>query len=178
MMRPALRPFDRLLLGLMACLWLGTALAADDNPSVASSVEDLKKKVIELNRDLFILEEDLLFPANTQFAVFLSLDTGKFLKLDAVKLKVDGEIVASHLYTERQVKALQRGAMQRLHIGNLKSGEHEITAFVEGIGPEERAYKQAATLTIDKGTGTEALEIRIQDQSSTYQPSLEIVEWE
>lgn len=172
----------RLPLYLLMLLCLQPALAADDvgqtDQSVAVSVEALKKKVIQLNRDLFILEEDLLFPASTQFAVFLSLDTGKFLKLDSVKLKVDDEIVAAHLYTERQVEALQRGAMQRLHIGNLRSGEHEVTVFVEGIGPDERAYKKAATLDIDKGTDITSLEIRIQDQSSDYQPDVQIVEWE
>lgn len=175
-----------MLISLVACVWLGQAAAeekaagsaTDSAASVAMSVEQLKKQVIELNRDLFILEEDLLFPASTQFAVFLSLDTGEFLKLDSVKLKVDDEIVAAYLYTERQVKALQRGGMQRLHIGNLKSGEHEITAFVEGIGPDNRAYKKAATLIIEKGTDTKALEIRIQDQSSNYQPDVRIVEWE
>ncbi|BES70426.1 hypothetical protein RE428_14440 [Marinobacter nanhaiticus D15-8W] len=172
----------RLLLSLLMGLCFQPAMAADPaeqtDQSVALSVEALKKKVIQLNRDLFILEEDLLFPASTQFAVFLSLDTGKFLKLDSVKLKVDDEIVAAHLYTERQVEALQRGAMQRLHIGNLKSGEHEVTVFVEGIGPDERAYKKAATLSIDKGTDITSLEIRIQDQSSDYQPDVKIVEWE
>jgi hypothetical protein len=151
---------------------------AESEGSVALSVEELKKKVIRLNRDLFILEEDLLFPASTQFAVFLSLDTGKFLKLDAVKLKLDDDTVASHLYTERQVKALQRGGMQRLHIGNLKTGTHQVTVFVEGIGPDNRAYKQAATLEFEKGTGTAALEVRIRDRSSDYQPEVAIVEWE
>jgi hypothetical protein len=145
---------------------------------VALSVEELKKKVISLNRDLFILEEDLLFPASTQFAVFLSLDTGKFLKLDAVKLKLNGDIVASHLYTERQVKALQRGGMQRLHIGNLKTGSHEVTVFVEGIGLNKRVYKQAATLEFEKGTGTTALEIRIRDSAFDYQSEVTIVEWD
>ncbi|WP_417500646.1 AraC family transcriptional regulator [Marinobacter sp.] len=152
--------------------------AANDSRAVAERVEDLKKKVIRLNRDLFILEEDLLFPASTQFAVFLSVDAGQFLKLDAVKLKVNGEIVASHLYTERQVTALERGGMQRLYMGNLKTGTHEVTAFVEGMGPDNRAYKQAATLAFDKGTETAALEIRIQDRSSDYQPVVSIVEWE
>lgn len=173
------------MLGLAALLWLSPVVAQDTGEtgedserSVALSVEELKKQVIRLNRDLFILEEDLLFPASTQFAVFLSLDTGQFLKLDAVKLKVDGEIVAAHLYTERQVKALQRGGMQRLYTGNLKGGSHEVTVFVEGMGPDNRAYKQAATLEIDKGTGTKALEIRIRDQSSNYQPDVAIVEWE
>lgn len=151
---------------------------ANDEESVALSIEELKKQVIGLNRDLFILEEDLLFPASTQFAVFLSLDTGKFLKLDSVKLKVNDDTVAAHLYTERQVKALQRGGMQRLHIGNLKTGSHEVTVFVEGIGPDNRPYKQAATLGFDKGTDTAALEVRIRDRSSNYQPEVAIVEWE
>jgi hypothetical protein len=150
----------------------------DSEGSVALSVEELKKKVIRLNRDLFILEEDLLFPASTQFAVFLSLDTGEFLKLDAVKLKLDDDTVASHLYTERQLKALQRGGLQRLHIGNVKTGTHQVTVFVEGIGPDNRAYKQAATLEFEKGTGTAALEVRIRDRSSDYQPEVAIVEWE
>jgi len=152
--------------------------AEENDTAVAEQVEALKKKVIRLNRDLFILEEDLLFPANTQVAVFLSVDAGKFLKLDAVKLKVNEEIVASHLYTERQVTALERGGMQRLYVGNLKTGVHQMTAFVEGIGPDQRPYKQAASLKFEKGTGTSALEIRIQDRSSNYQPSVSIVEWE
>lgn len=150
----------------------------NDDTAIAEQVESLKKKVIRLNRDLFILEEDLLFPANTQVAVFLSVDTGKFLNLNAVKLKVDDKIVASHLYTERQVAALERGGMQRLYVGNLKTGIHEMTAFIEGIGPDQRPYKQAASLEFEKGTGISALEIRVKDQSSNYQPSVSIVEWE
>lgn len=169
-----------LLAGLVLLGAMNTASAADESAgaSVADSVESMKKKVIELNRDLFILEEDLLFPASTQFTVFLSLNAGEFLKLDSVKLKVDDDIVAAHLYTERQAKALQRGGMQRLYIGNLKTGPHEVTAFIEGMGPDNRAYKQAVTLMMDKGTDVAALEIRIQDESSRYQPSVNIVEWE
>ena len=74
--------------------------------------------------------------------------------------------------------ALERGGMQRLYVGNLKTGVHEMTAFVEGIGPDQRPYKQAASLEFEKGTGTAALEIRVEDRSSNYQPSVSIVEWE
>jgi hypothetical protein len=49
---------------------------------------------------------------------------------------------------------------------------------VEGIGPDNRAYKQAATLEFEKGTGTAALEVRIRDRASDYQPEVAIVEWE
>jgi len=150
---------------------------SDESIPVALSVEELKKKVIKLNRDLFILEEDLLFPANTQIAVFVSLETGKFLNLDSIKLKIDGNIVAAHLYTERQLKSLKRGGMQRLYIGNLKTGDHEITAFIEGIGPEKKPYKHAATMTMTKDTDIKSFEVRITDQSSSFEPSVEIVEW-
>lgn len=158
-------------------LLLPPVLSAEEAP-IATQIEDLKKQVIELNRDLFILEEDLLFPASTQIAVFLSVDTGQFLRLDSVKLKVGEEIVAAHLYTDRQIRALERGGMQRLYVGNLKSGEHDITAFVEGVGPENREYKQAATRRVNKGTDVMALEVRVSDASSNYQPQVQILEWE
>lgn len=168
-------------LSLLMLVWTSLSTAQDTDKeaeAVANSVEDLRKQVIELNRDLFVLEEDLLFPASTQFAVFLSVETGEFLSLDAVKLKVDDEVVASHLYTVRQVDALRRGGMQRLHMGNLKTGEHEVTVFVDGIGPESRPYRKAASYQLDKGTGTATLEVRISDQSSNYQPAIELVEWD
>ena len=145
---------------------------------VSLSVEELKKQVIKLNRDLFILEEDLLFPANTQLVVYLSFSTGTFLNLDSVSLKVDDEIVASHLYTQRQLEALKRGGMQRLFMGNLKTGEHEVTATLHGIGPNKVDYKLAASKVFEKGTELSALEIRIEDQSENYQPSVTIVQWE
>tara|TARA_R110002072_G_scaffold121890_4_gene256173 strand:+ start:11998 stop:12609 length:612 start_codon:yes stop_codon:yes gene_type:complete len=145
---------------------------------VSLSVEALKKQVIKLNRDLFILEEDLLFPANTQLVVYLSFSTGKFFNLDSVSLKVDDEIIASHLYTERQLEALKRGGMQRLFMGNLKTGEHEVTAVLHGIGPNKKDYKLAASKTIEKDTELTALEIRIEDQSESYQPLVSVVEWD
>lgn len=180
--------FDARALGVfLVLLLISTLLKAETDVSepqavpdseVALSVEELKKQVIKLNRDLFILEEDLLFPANTQFVVYLSVSTGQFFALDSVTLKVDDQIVAAHLYTERQLEALKRGGMQRLHIGNLKTGEHEITAVLHGIGPDKKDYKLATTRKINKLNDLKALEIRIEDQSENYQPVINLVEWE
>ena len=77
-------------------------------------VQDLKKEVLDLNRDLFLLEEELLFPANSQVAFFVSLDVGEYFDLDSVSLRIDGREVANYLYTEREVEALHRGGVQRL----------------------------------------------------------------
>jgi hypothetical protein len=174
---PSLLKQNALLLLALLVLASGP-VAGEEGSSVASDVESLKQQVIRLNRDLFILEEDLLFPASTRFAVFLSVHTGQFLQLDSVRMKVDGDTVAAHLYTERQRKALEQGGMQRLYTGNLKSGPHDITVFAEGTGPDGRPYRKAASHRLDKGTGTVNLEIRIEDQSSDYQPAVQIVEWQ
>ena len=155
---------------------------SSDSPASASplsdEIEDLKKAALELNRDLLILEEELLFPANTQIMVFLSVDVGEFFRLDAVKLHIDDKLVASHLYTPRQNDALRRGGIQRLFIGNLKTGEHEITAFFTGIGPDNREYKRGATVAIEKDDDPKMLELRVQDSTANMQPDFDFKEWQ
>src|SRR5690606_2477896 len=116
-------------------------------------VQELKKLAVDLNRDLFLLEEELLFPASTQVSAFVSMDVGEFFALDSIEVKLDGKDVASYLYTDREVDALHRGGVQRLFAGNVRAGEHELVAFFTGIGPHERAYRRGATLTFEKGIG-------------------------
>lgn len=145
---------------------------------LSEEVEDLKKAALSLNRDLLILEEELLFPANTQIVVFVSLDTGEFFQIDAIKLSIDDKLVASHLYTFRQNDALARGGIQRLYMGNLKSGEHELTAIFTGVGPDNREYKRGATMLIEKDDDPKMIEIQIRDSSKTMQPEFGFKEWE
>ena len=154
------------------------AATAGDFKSLDGEVQGLKKEVIDLNRDLFLLEEELLFPANTQVAVFLSLDVGTFFELDSVQLKVDNKEVANYLYTEREVEALNRGGVHRLYLGNLRVGKHELVAFFTGKGPHERDYKRGANLQFEKGVGAKYLELRISDRQSAQQPEFKVREWE
>jgi len=153
-------------------------LAIDKNAPLANQVETLKQAAIELNRDLLILEEDLLFPGNTQVAVFVSMNVGKFFGLDALKVKIDGKVVASHLYTDKQIDALLRGGIQRIYMGNVKSGKHEISAFFTGTGPEGREFKRAAKLNFVKASDPSLLEIRVVDSKEKIQPVFDIKEWQ
>ncbi len=141
-------------------------------------VQDLKKEVLDLNRDLFLLEEELLFPANSQVAFFVSLDVGEYFDLDSVSLRIDGREVANYLYTEREVDALMRGGVHRLHMANLRTGEHELIAIFTGQGPHTRDYRRGATITIDKGIGAKYLELEITDRVTAQQPEFDIREWE
>ncbi|PCK08176.1 MAG: AraC family transcriptional regulator [Alteromonadaceae bacterium] len=154
---------------------VAAALAAKP---LSSQVEDLKKAALELNRDLLILEEELLFPASTQIAIFLSVDIGKYFKLDSVKILIDDKLTASHLYTKRQNRALSLGGLQRIYLGNIKSGEHEVTAFFVGMGPDNREYKRGATIVIDKDDEPKMLELQVRDSSASMQPEFKFKEWE
>ena len=154
------------------------AEASPDTRGLDQEIQDLKKDVVDLNKDLFILEEELLFPANTQVAVFLSLDVGQFFALDSVQLKLDRKEVINYLYTPREVDALLKGGVQRLYLGNLKVGAHELVAFFNGKGPNERAYKRGASLRFEKGVGAKYLELKIDDRQRKLQPEFEIKDWE
>jgi len=141
-------------------------------------IQGLKKDVVDLNKDLFILEEELLFPANTQVAVFLSMDVGDFFALDTVQLKLDQKEVINYLYTPRERDALLKGGVQRLYLGNLKVGPHELVAFFSGSGPNARPYKRGASLRFEKGVGAKYLELKINDRQRKLEPEFEIKDWE
>ena len=155
------------------------APAAPAAPSLGldERVQQAKSDVIKLNRDLLVLEEELLFPASTQVALFVSMDVGKLFELDSVQIKLDDKLVANHLYTPAEVQALHRGGVQRVYLGNLKSGAHEIVAFFSGGGPHARDYKRGATIKFDKGTGAGYVELRIKDSLGKLQPEFDVKVW-
>jgi len=145
--------------------------------ALSKDIQNLKLSVIALNKDLRLLEEDLLFPANTQVNVFLSLDVGKFFTLESVKLKLDGKVVASHIYSDRELAALSRGGIHKLHMANLSIGEHTLSAFFTGLGPSRREYKRGTTLKISKESGPKQVELRITDSSMKLQPEFTVEQW-
>lgn len=151
---------------------------ADSKRTLDDRVQSLKKEVKSLNRDLFILEEELLFPSNTQVAIFLSIDIGEFFRLDSVQLKIDDKVVANHLYTKRELGALERGGVQRLYMGNVKAGEHELIASFRGPGPNNREYKRATTVKFTKSSAAKFMELKIMDATHKLQPEFVVKEWE
>lgn len=154
------------------------AQAHEEFRSIDQEVQDLKKEVLDLNRDLFLLEEELLFPANSQVAFFISMDVGEYFELDSVNIKIDGKEVANYLYTAREADALVRGGVHRVHMANLKTGDHELVAIFTGKGPHVRDYRRGATLNFNKGIGAKYVELEITDRVTKQQPEFVIKEWE
>jgi len=158
------------------------ASAAATEPAPTGSLDDrvqqTKADVIRLNRDLLVLEEELLFPANTQVAVFVSMDVGLLFDLDSVQIKLDDKVVTTYLYTPLEVQALHRGGVQRVYLGDLKAGPHEIVAFFTGKGPHDRDYKRATTIKFDKSTEPKYIELQIKDVQQKLQPEFDVKVWQ
>ncbi len=165
------------LLALLALSAFAPRASAAE-PGLDERIEAAKSDVVKLNRDLLVLEEELLFPANTQLALFVSMDVGKLFELDSVQVKLDDKVVASYLYTPLEVQALHRGGVQRVWLGNLRAGTHELVAVFTGKGPHERDYKRATTVRFDKGTDPKYIELRIKDSAGKLQPEFDVKVWQ
>lgn len=171
---------------LIACaVAMAPALAAEtvstaksDFGSLDRRIQDVKSEVMQLNRDLMVLEEELLFPASTQVAVFVSMDVGKLFALESVQVKLDDKEVANYLYTPAEIEALHRGGVQRLYLGNLRAGQHELVAFFTGKGPHARDYRRGATVKFDKGTDPKYVELKIKDSSGNLKPEFDVKVWQ
>lgn len=177
----------RFLAGVLSLLLLPVVMAEENASmpvvsaevrSLGEQVENLKKEVLDLNRDLFVLEEALLFPATTQTTIFLAINSGVFFALDAVELKINGKVVTHYLYTDREVAALAKGGVQKLHVENLRSGKHELVALFTGKGPNGRDYRRAASFEFEKGLEAKFIQLKISDVTATEQPEFTISTWE
>ena len=164
---------------LFIMIFISSAVyAAEKSPVLEKKIQNIKQEVLDLNKELFILEEDLLFPANTQFSIFLSMDIGNLFDLDSVQIDIDGKNISNHLYTLREINALKRGGVQRIYIGNIASGKHELVAFFVGKGPSKRHYKRGTTIEFEKTSEPLFVELKIIDNLSKQQPEFKTKVWE
>lgn len=167
-----------MLTGIFFCLpFAGQIVAAEVN-ALDQETQALKSSVLELSSELAALEEELLYPANSQLAVFVSMDLGEFFSLDSIELQLNGKNVSNYLYTEREVDALYRGGVQKLWLGDLPAGEHELVAIFTGKGPHERDYRRGAVLNFEKARGAKYVELRIADSAQALRPEFVVREWE
>lgn len=166
-------------LALLLSSMVSATPAATDAPATSgqADVAALKQQVITLNRELFLLEQALLYPPETQLGLYLSVDQGKFFKLQSVQLLVDDEPVGSHLYTDTELTALANGAVQPLLQTNVAAGQHTLTAIFTGQGPNERQYRRAVSYRFTKESAGVRLELQVNDDAGNYQPSFVISPW-
>jgi len=140
--------------------------------SLDEQVQEIKSDVLEIAADLGRLEERLLYPSGTQLAVFVSIEEGQRFRLDSIRLDIDGQPATHYIYSFKELEALQNNGVQRLHTGNVATGEHEIDVTVAGRTPGGDDFTHTERFRFDKGVEPKLLGIRLAGPRS-----IELVEW-
>jgi len=121
---------------LVLCLGSVHALAQQNSRQqmrgLDEQVQEIKSDVLSISAELSQLEEKLLYPSGTQVAIFIALAKGDQMRLDAVRLQVDGQLVAHHIYSFKELEALRKGGVQRIYVGNVATGDHQLEVLVDG----------------------------------------------
>src|SRR5262249_55853224 len=95
-------------------------------------VQEIKSDVLSIAAELNQLEEKLLYPSGTQVSIFVAMAKGDQLRLDAVRIQIDGQLVAHYIYSFKELEALRKGGVQRIYVGNVATGDHKIEVLVDG----------------------------------------------
>ena len=95
-------------------------------------IQEIKSDALRMSAEMSQLEEKLLYPSGTQVAIFVALAKGDTMRLDAVRLQIDGQLVAHYIYSAKELQALRKGGVQRIYVGNVSTGDHKLDVLVDG----------------------------------------------
>lgn len=147
------------LSGMSLATVMAQQVSKEQIKGLDEQVQDIKKDVLAISSELLQLEEKLLYPSNTQVSFFVSLAQGSKFRLDAVKIKLDGKDSAHHIYTFKELEALQSGGVQRIFTGNVRTGEHLLEVSLSGKTAGNAGYQQVNTLKFKKAIEPKLIEI-------------------
>jgi hypothetical protein len=145
----------------------GQEVSREQIKGLDEQVQEIKGDVLSIAAELDQLEEKLLYPSNTQVAVFVSLVGEETFRLDSLEIQLDGKSVSHHLYTFKELKALQKGGVQRIYTGNIQSGEHDLRVFTLGQTAGGTDFKKSEQFTVLKGVGPRIVEISVGSANIT-----------
>ena len=158
-----------LLLPMLSISTQAAEVTREQIKGLDEQVQDIKKDVLDLSSELYLLEEKLLFPSNTQVSLFVSLSGDEDFILDSLQIKLDNKVVAQHLYTYKEVEALRAGGVQRVYTGNIKTGDHMLVASFIGRSKSDTEYQRSADFKVTKAVGPKFVEIKISGDDASDQ---------
>ena len=124
-------------------------------------VQQTKSDVLSIAAELNQLEEKLLYPSGTQVAIFVALAKGDELRLDAVRLQIDGQLVAHFIYSAKELEALRKGGVQRIYVGNVATGDHKLNVLVDGKLKSGSDFNRTEHFTFHKEVKPKLVELTV-----------------
>ena len=86
----------------------------------------------------------------THFAIFVDMDDGEEFRLDSVQIQLDGDLVAHHIYSFKELEALQKGGVQRIFTGNVPTGDHQLEVSIAGKHSNGKDFSAADSFVVSK----------------------------
>ena len=153
-----------------------TAAASDEEAmrSLDEQVQEIKADVLDIASEIGALEERLLFPSNTQLAVFVSIQDADRMRLDSVELSIDGAPAAHYIYSFKELEALREGGVQRLYAGNVTRGSHSVQVQVKGKSPSGDTFARSEDFSFTKGIEPQMLGLTLSGNAAN---SIELADW-
>jgi hypothetical protein len=139
-------------------------------------VQEIKSEVLSIAEELSLLEEKLLYPSGTQVAIFVALAEHDLMRLDAVRLQIDGQLVAHYIYSAKELEALRKGGVQRIYVGNVAIGDHRLEVLVDGQLESGRAFSHTEHFTFRKEVKPKLVGLTLAGPDSGNTP-ITIAEW-
>ncbi len=170
------------VLVLVALLGVGpTCVGAEQSDKqqmkgLDEQVQDIKSDVLSIAQELSRLEEKLLFPSGTQVAIFVELTKGDPMRLDAVRLQIDGQLVAHYIYSFKELEALRKGGVQRIYVGNVTTGDHQLEVLVDGKLDGGADFSRTEHFTFRKDVKPKLVGLRIAGSAPGGKP-IALEEW-
>ena len=145
----------------------GQEISREQIKGLDEQVQEIKSDVLGIAAELNQLEEKLLYPSTTQAAVFVSLARSETFRLDSVEIQLDGKPVAHHLYSFKELEALQKGGVQRIYTGNIRSGAHDLQVLLTGRNADGSELRRKESFTLNKDAGPRIVELSLAAQTIT-----------
>jgi len=160
------------VLGASLCVWSSAApgeeVTREQIKGLDEQVQEIKSDVLSIATELNKLEEVLLYPSNTQISMFIDLAKGEKVRLDAVEILLDGQPVAHYLYTFKELESLQKGGVQRIYTGNIKTGEHALEVSFKGKSAGGSDLDRTESFRVHKDVGPSIVEVTLAEQGITF----------
>jgi len=142
-------------------------VSKEQSKGLDEQVQEIKTDVLSIATQLNQLEEKLLYPSDTQVALFVSVAKGEKFRLDAVDIELDGKPVAHHLYTFKELEALQKGGVQRIYVGNATTGEHALRVTVMGKSEGGSDFRKEESFKVSKNIGPKLVGVVLAGTGNT-----------
>ena len=162
------------VLGMLGCPpAFSQDVSSEQMKGLDEQVQEIKSDVLSIAAELSLLEEKLLYPSDTHVAVFVALARGETMRLDAVSIQIDGASVAHHIYSFKELEALQKGGVQRIYTGNLPVGEHQLEVSIAGKLAEDKDFNASSSFGFRKDIEPALVGLKLAESNGDVRVAIE-----